>query len=162
MNRFIQNKCVFTSDFIADNSPPSAPRNIPAVVMAENVAVVELSVQPSSFNCARINPPTALLQQTSNPKATIAKSTCANGSQVACPAWRRSAVLLFVPCDNVLLINMLFIKVVSHDDFNRGFIDHGVKPFAPLRQADTVSDHRFNVDCAAGQQAYSIAPDVES
>lgn len=52
---------------------------------------------------------------------------------------------------------MLFIKVVSHDDFNRGFIDHGVKPFAPLRQADTVSDHRFNVDCAAGQQAYSIA-----
>lgn len=52
----------------------------------------------------------------------------------------------------------LFIKVVGHDDLNRGFIDHSVKPFAPLRQADTVSDHRFDFDRTAGQQADSITP----
>lgn len=46
--------------------------NRPAVVIAENVAVVELSVQPNAFSCARIKPPTALLQQTSKPNATMA------------------------------------------------------------------------------------------
>lgn len=152
----------FTPDFIANNSPPSAPRNIPAVVMAENVAVVELSVQPSSLTAREL-----IRRRHYSSKPVIRRQpsqtlTYASDSQVACPVWRRSAVLLFVPCDNVLLINMLFIKVVSHDDFNRGFIDHGVKSFAPLRQADTVSDHRFDLDRSAGQQAYGVARDVES
>lgn len=146
----------FTPGFVTDNSP-SAPRNIPAVVMAENVAVVELSVQPSSLTAREL-----IRQRHYSNKPVIRRqplqtSTCASGSQAACLTSRRSAVLLSVPSGKLPLINGLFIKVIGHDDLNRGFIDHGVKTFAPLRQTNTVSDHRFDFDRAAGQQTDGIA-----
>ena len=45
-----------------------------AISPSENVQqlLLELSVQPNAFSCARIKPPTALLQQTSKPNATMA------------------------------------------------------------------------------------------
>lgn len=44
-----------------------------------------------------------------------------------------NAVLLFVLCDNVFLGEWLFIKVVSYDYFDCGFIDYRIKFFALLR-----------------------------
>src|SRR5258705_517504 len=74
----------------------------------------------------------------------------ASGNPVSDPAVHHNAVLLSVPCDNVPSGEWLFIKVVSHDHFDCGFIDHRIKPFAPLRQADTMRNHRFDFDSAAG------------
>lgn len=158
MNRFIQNKRVLRPILSPMMPPPSAPRNIPAVVMAENVAVVELSVQPSSLTAREL-----IHQRHYSSRPVIRKrpwqtSKSASGSQAGDPARRRSAVLLFVPSDNVPFITGLFIKVVSHDDFDGGFIDHGVKPFAPLRQANAMRDHWFDFDSAAGEQANGVAP----
>ncbi|STI17478.1 Uncharacterised protein [Escherichia coli] len=49
MNGLIEDERISATGLSPMMPPTSAPRNIPAVVIAENVAVVELSVQPKRF-----------------------------------------------------------------------------------------------------------------
>lgn len=67
-----------------------------------------------------------------------------------------SVVLLFVLCDNVFLVEGLFIKVVGYDYFNGCFIDYCVKVFVLLRKIDMMGDYWFYFDSVVGKQVNCI------